>query len=90
MNPNLTSPTNPYLIVLIVMAGFAWVLALMLWVVHSQVVDYTTYDVATAAALTWWVEILVLTGVAALVGATVIVGIRHAIRTEFKREIPSD
>lgn len=70
---------NPYAIGLTVGTGFAWVVALMLWVVHAQVTDFATYDRETAAALTTWIQLLVLGGIAALVGAVVIAGVRHEL-----------
>jgi hypothetical protein len=70
---------NPYAIGLVVVAGIAWVLAFMLWVVHAQVTDFTTYDLETAAALTAWIQLLVIGGFVALVGAVVIAGVRHEL-----------
>jgi hypothetical protein len=69
---NTVRPLRPYAIALITTAGLAWLIAFMLWNVLGQVTDYSTYDLDTAAALTTWTFILVVSGVAALVGAAVI------------------
>ena len=54
-------------------------MALMLWVVLTQVTDYESYDISTAAALTSWISLLLLTGVAAVVGSIAIAGLRYEI-----------
>ena len=78
----LTTPRrpNPALIALTAVAGFVWLLAYLLWHVLANFTDYTTYDLDTAAALTTWITILILGGVAMAVGAAVIVGVRHELR----------
>ena len=76
---------NPSIVVLTAVAGFAWLLAFMLWIALSQVTDYTTYDLDNAAALQTWIQILIVSGVAAAVGATVIVGVRHELRSNNPR-----
>jgi len=70
---------------LLPLAGFSWLLALMLWVVLTQVTDYVSYDLSTAAALTSWIDLLMLTGVAAAVGSIVIVALRYEARTMTRR-----
>jgi len=72
---------NPALIVLTATTAFVWLLAFMLWIVLVNFTDYTTYDLDTAAALTTWITILIIGGVVTAVGATVIVGVRHELRT---------
>lgn len=71
---------NPYLVTLLVVGAFAWVVAFMLWNVLVQVTDYTTYDSETASALATWINILLLSGVAAIVGAVAIAGIARELR----------
>ncbi len=63
-----------------VVGALAWVLALMLWVALSEVTDYAAYDLGTASALAAGIELLILGGVVACVGATVIEGVRHELR----------
>lgn len=71
---------NPYMVTLVIVGAFAWVVAFMLWNVLVQVTDYTTYDSETASALATWINILLRSGVAALVGAVVIAGIARELR----------
>jgi predicted membrane protein len=72
---------NPSVIVLTAVTGVVWLLAFMLWIALAQVTDYTTYDLADAAALETWIQILIVSGVVAAVGATVIAGVRHELRS---------
>ncbi|GAB3607503.1 hypothetical protein GCM10027413_29120 [Conyzicola nivalis] len=72
---------NPYFTVLAILAGFAWTLAIMLWIVLAQVTDYTTYDVDEAAALNAWIDALVVTGIATTVGMVVVAGVRRELRS---------
>lgn len=60
--------------------GAAWAVAFMLWLVHSAVTDNLAYDVANASALVEWISLLIISGVVAFVGATVIAGVRHELR----------
>jgi predicted membrane protein len=76
---------NPSFIVLTTVAGFSWLLAFMLWNALAQVTDYTTYDLDNAAALETWIQILIISGVIAAVGAGVIVGVRHELRSNTRR-----
>ncbi len=71
---------NTYGTALAVVGGLSWVLALMLWSVLESITDYTTYDVRAASALASWIEILVLGGTAAAIGAMVIAGVRQELR----------
>jgi succinate dehydrogenase/fumarate reductase cytochrome b subunit len=72
---------NPSIVVLMAITGFVWLLAFMLWIALAQVTDYTTYDINNAAALETWIQILIVSGVVAAVGATAIVGVRHELRS---------
>jgi hypothetical protein len=72
---------NPSVIVLTAVTGVVWLLAFMLWIALAQVTDYTTYDLDDAAALETWIQILIVSGVVAAVGATVIAGVRHELRS---------
>jgi hypothetical protein len=76
-----TNRHNPYLIVLLAAFGLTWLLAFMLWLALAQVTDYTTYNLNDAAALTTWIDYLVVSGVVAAVGATVIAGISRELRS---------
>jgi uncharacterized membrane protein len=71
---------NPSIVVLTAVTGFVWLLAFMLWIALVHVTDYTTYDLDNAAALQTWINILIVSGVVAAVGATAIVGLRHELR----------
>jgi predicted membrane protein len=72
---------NPSIVVLTAITGFVWLLAFMLWIALAQVTDYTTYDLDNAAALETWIQILIVSGVVAAVGATAIFGVRHELRS---------
>jgi hypothetical protein len=74
------SRRSRYMVTLVVVGVFAWVVAFMLWNVLVQVTDYATYDGETASALATWINILLLSGVAAIVGAVVIAGIARELR----------
>ena len=76
----MEAPHNPFAIALVVFTGFSWLVAILLWLVRSQVTDYEVYDVATAHALGSWVDILVVSGAAAAVGALTIMGVRRELR----------
>jgi multisubunit Na+/H+ antiporter MnhC subunit len=76
---------NPSIVVLTTVTGFVWLLAFMLWIALAQVTDYTTYDLDNAAALETWIQILIVSGVVAAVGATAIVGVRHELRSNYWR-----
>lgn len=76
---------NPFLVALAVFGGLAWLVALMLWNVHAQITDYTSYDVAAAEALTGWIAVLVITGAAAVVGSLVVAGVGHELRRTPRR-----
>ena len=76
---------NPSFVMLTAVAGFAWMLAFMLWNALAQVTDYTTYDLDIAAALETWIQILIISGVVAAIGATVIVGVHHELRSNTRR-----
>jgi hypothetical protein len=71
---------NPYIVGLLAAGGFAWLIALMLWIVHGQVTDYVTYDRDTAAALTAWMMLLLLVGTVAFVGSALIAGVGYELR----------
>lgn len=71
---------NPYVVTLLAAGGFAWLIALMLWIVHAQVTDYVTYDRDTAAALTGWMMLLFLAGIVAFVGSGLIAGVGYELR----------
>lgn len=75
---------SPYMVTLLVVGVFAWVVAFMLWNVLVQVTDYTTYDSETASALATWINILLFSGVAAIVGAVVIAGIARELRAHLR------
>ena len=82
---DLTQPTegprrNPYIVGLAAFGGLAWMLALMLWIVLAEVTDYEAYDLPTASALTAWVSLLLLTGVAAVIASLAIAGVRYELR----------
>jgi hypothetical protein len=79
-NSTAVEPKNPYLVGLLAATGLSWLLAFMLWLALAQVTDYTTYNIDDAAALVTWIDILILGGVVAAVGATVIAGIRRELR----------
>jgi hypothetical protein len=74
------SRVNPSVAALLTAAGFAWVLAYMLWVVLVDITDYEGYDRHAAAALIGWIDILIVGGVVALVGAVVLWGVRWELR----------
>lgn len=67
--------SNPYQVGLLVVGGFSAVVAFMLWVVHGQVTDYTTWDAELTGALTYWSELLIQVFVICTVGAAVIAGV---------------
>jgi hypothetical protein len=72
--------SNPYQVGLLVVGGFSAVVAFMLWVVHGQVTDYTTWDAELAGALTYWTSLLVQVFVVCTVGAAVIAGVAWSLR----------
>jgi hypothetical protein len=74
------APHNLYIIALLTAGGFAWLVALMLWIVLAQVTDYVTYDRDTATALANWIMVLLLTGAMTFIGSAVIAGIGHELR----------
>jgi hypothetical protein len=75
---------SPYMVTLLVVGVFAWVVAFILWNVLVQVTDYTTYDSETASALATWINILLFSGVAAIVGAVAIAGIARELRAHLR------
>ena len=75
---------SPYMVTLLVVGVFAWVVAFMLWNVLVQVTDYTTHDSETASALATWINILLFSGVAAIVGAVAIAGIARELRAHLR------
>jgi hypothetical protein len=75
---------SPYMVTLVVIGAFAWVVAFMLWNVLVQVTDYATYDSETASALATWIDILLLSGLAVIVGAVVIAGIARELRAHLR------
>jgi hypothetical protein len=78
------SRRSPYMVTLVVIGAFAWVVAFMLWNVLVQVTDYATYDSETASALATWIDILLFSGVAAIVGAVAIAGIARELRAHLR------
>lgn len=76
------SRRNPYMVALVIVGAFAWVVAFMLWNVLVQLTDYTTYDIETASALSTWIDLLLLSGVAAMVGAVIIAGVARELRNQ--------
>lgn len=75
-----TNRHNPYIVGLLAAGGFAWLIAMILWIVHAQVTDYVTYDRDTAAALTAWTMLLLLAGTIAFVGSALIAGVGYELR----------
>ena len=72
---------NPYLVAFAVAGGLAWFMAFILWITRAQVVDYTIYNHDDAAALAWWINTLVFTGIATMVGSAVVAAVRHELRS---------
>lgn len=71
---------NPFLISLLAAAGFAFVLAFMLWVVIVQVTDDLSYDRVEVTVLWGWTIALSIAGAAAIVGAVAIAGVGWELR----------
>ena len=71
---------NHLVTVLLVIGGLALFIAFLLWLVHGQVTDWSTYDVAAANTLALWTGALAVLGVMALAGAIVRSRIRRAAR----------
>lgn len=66
---------NSYQVVLLVVGGFCWVLAIMLFAVLSAITDVEIYDVAGADSLSAWMYLLVTVGAVSLIGAVIIAGV---------------
>ncbi len=71
---------NPYGIALLAAGGFAWLIALMLWIVHGQITDYVTYDRDTAGFLVAWMMLLLLAGTVAFAASALIAGVGYELR----------
>lgn len=76
---------NPYVVALHASGGFAWLVAVMLWIVLAEVTDYVAYDRGTAAALAAWMMQLLLAGTVAFVGASVIAGVRYELHRAHRK-----
>ncbi|MBD3942338.1 hypothetical protein IF188_11575 [Microbacterium sp. NEAU-LLC] len=77
---------NPFQITLLAVAGFAFVLAYMVWGVIAQVTDYVDYDPVEATVLWGWTTALAIVGAVAILGALVIAGVGWEQRRSRERE----
>ncbi|GAA5197414.1 hypothetical protein [Microbacterium jejuense] len=77
---------NPFQISLLVVAGFAFVVAFMLWGVIAQVTDYAGYDPFEATVLWGWTIALAIVGATAILGVVAIAGVGWELRRSRERE----